>query len=178
MIFATSLAIIAGMAILARAAGGGLFATRVPSATPEMLFGLAMAAPVFAAGHTLLGIAAAVWSYAWMETGHGIAYHMGRVPDQPPSRRQTLSTVMDWLEPRLGLVRYSRAWCWVFMGIKGALIGVPAGALGAALLAILWPAVYDLGWSLRDKSRFQPTEIAEWLSGACAGFAVSLALFA
>ena len=104
-------ALVTFMSILARAAGGGMYAEKMPKPAPEIVFGFGMALPVFYhTGEIWLWLAAAAWSYAWMETGHGIAYHMGRLPNQPPSRRQKLSIVMDWLEPRLGLSRYSRPW--------------------------------------------------------------------
>lgn len=187
------------LSLLARASGGGLGAHvlnkkgEIDQATgldkggvmpfsltmlPEILFGLCLASPLLFTGHWFLWLLVGGWRYAWMETGHGIAYHMGRVPDQDPNRKQRLSVVVDWLAPKLGLQPFTRAWCWLFMGIKGFLIGVgcfPAGSL----LAVLWPLAYDLGWTLKERGHIddmEATEFAEYCSGAFAGVVLGLSL--
>lgn len=199
------------MSCLARAAGGGLGAHvlnkkgEVDDATgldkggimpvnlsmlPEILFGVGLALPALLTGHWFLWLLLAVDGYAWMETGHGIAFHMGRwaaenwqneaaaIAAGKPVRRQKLSVVMDIVERLTSIKRYSRAWCWVFMGLKGLLIGTACLPFGL-LLAVLWPLAYDLGWTISERfPRFQPTktEFAEYCSGAFAGVVLVLSL--
>lgn len=171
------------MAVLARAAGGGLFATRLPSFLPEVLFGLffGVVFHMLHGGGTLAFLVAAAWSYGWMETGHGTAYTMGRQPATAQSgRKQTLSRVIDPLCAAVGAPLGGRFYCWAFMGLKGALIGLPVAPAGL-LLAFLWPAAYEAGWALTERfpalrARFAATELGEWLTGASAGLILALAL--
>lgn len=115
------------------------------------------------------------WSYLWMQTGHGTAYTMGNNPNIAQSgRKQTLSYVIDPLcrlfKQPLGGTFYS----WVFMGLKGLLIGLPAFPFGLAL-AILWPQAYKIGWMTQKGDR--ATAIGEIASGLFAGLLIAITLF-
>lgn len=170
------------MAVLARASGGGLFATSLPDKLgflPELAFG-AVFGLVFHMEHggLLLPLLAAVWSFLWMETGHGTAFHMGRRPSEALSgRKQTLSVVIDPLCRAVGAPLGGKFYGWAFMGLKGALIGLPVAPAGL-LLAVLWPLAYFVGMYLlwepeEDNGR---GDVAELLSGAFAGLILGLAL--
>lgn len=166
------------MAVLARQSGGGLGAqylkgvfTRLPEALFALPFGYALSC---VAGP--LGWLAAVWSYAWMESGHGAVLTWGKkFPDVPSGylpRRQTLSPVVDLLADKLGVEKraidggHDVNYCRLFMAVKGFLIGLPVGGV---LLAVLWPLGYEIG------KRFERHALAEVLSGFGAG--ISIAIF-
>lgn len=177
------------MAVAARMAGGGLNAhllnkkgatdedgnglggvapvnlTWVPEilfALPFGVFGFAVADGALA---FLLAIPAVVWSYAWIQTGHGVVLPWGkpmRLIDM--QRKQTLSPVVDWLAAKLkmqtkvGYIEdktygYSVAYCRLFMAVKGLLIGLPVGGIP---LAILWPLAYEIGERYENWSRPYP----------------------
>lgn len=138
--------------------------------------------------HALIGVAVAAfgWAYAWMETGHGTAYTMARVPEiantiDPKTgkpRKQTLSWVVDPLCKAIGAPLGGVFYSWVFMGLKGLLIGLPLFPLGLAL-AILWPLAYEIGWQATERSakirdKMAPTEIGEYVTGAFTGLIIGL----
>lgn len=164
-------------AIAARAAGGGIFKNlwRVP----EILFALPFGLAAFAlSGEWWLGLLGAVWSFLWMETGHGTAFWMGYQPkDAQSGRKQFLSPVVDAVTRAAGRPLGGVFYCWVFMGLKGFLIALPCG-WWAFLLAFLWPAYYQIGRELQVKGWVKDGAVCEWLSGGAAGLVVWAALFA
>lgn len=160
-----------GMAILARASGGGI--VKLPSMLgwlPEATFGLSFGFAVFLYHGTLLGLLAGAWSYIWMQTGHGTAFSMGERPqDAQSGRKQFLSPVVDWVCAKLRQPLGGAFYCWLFMGLKGLLIGLPVAPAGL-LLGILWPLAYFIGRKVKISA------LCELLSGACAGLVIWLHL--
>lgn len=189
------LGIIIGMALLSRMAGGGLGAHHLDKYKltwlPELLFawffGFAAAAEFDAEAKSLAFIVGALWSYIWMQTGHGVVLPWGKALGfEHRNRTQTLSPVVDFIADRLKIQKtqadgYSRTrnYCRLFMAVKGFLIGLPAGGLP---LAILWPLGYEIGnrygeWARPHIARkYKAAAIAEFLAGAGAGVTVCLAL--
>jgi hypothetical protein len=166
------------MSILGRMSGGGIVSLpRSLSRLPELLFAGGISVGVYALHASLpLALLALVWSFFWMETGHGTAYSMGRKPALALSlRKQFLSRIVDPICLRLRAPLGGSFYCWLFMGLKGFLIGLPAFPFGL-LLAVAWPAGYELGWRLKGKTRLIPTEIGEYATAAAAGVVVSLCL--
>lgn len=176
----TTIALIIIMAILARQSGGGLGAQYLPRSLtwlPEALF----AVPLGYAGAVgmmhmtgsdfpppLAFAVASVWSYLWMQTGHGTVLQWGSDPSAATgTRTQTLTPVINWMAKRLGLTVGEVGYCRLFMAVKGFLIGLPAGGLP---LAFLWPLAYEIGVRVRRH------EVSELLSGAFAGVLVSTVL--
>lgn len=191
-------------ACLGRAAGGGLGAEKLNkkgavdelgrdkggimpfslSMLPEILFGAVLAVPVAFAWGFWAWLAAAAWCYLWMETGHGTAYTMGRNPNiatkiDPKTgkvRKQRLSYVVDPICRLLGKPLGGTFYSWLFMGLKGFLIGLPFFPFGLTL-AFLWPASYEYGMRLREKRWVKEHNVpAEFLSCAFAGLCSGLAL--
>lgn len=121
-----------------------------------------------------------VWSFLWMETGHGIWLRYGDpLPESDRTRRQTLSPVIDWLADLLGVKKTladgfspTVAYCWLGFGVKGFLIGLPA--LGLPLI-VLWPFCYQVGaWLRRRGVPFDPHAFAECLTGVAAAVVIGL----
>lgn len=178
----TTISLIILMSFLARAAGGGFPAQWLEKklgydGVPEMAFavpfGLCLVSwPIWAT--FLIGW---VWSLAWMETGHGTAYMMGRDPATAQSgRKQFLSPPVDWLCKVARQPLGGRFYCYAFMGLKGLLIGLPAAPWGL-LLAVLWPVGYDAGRWLEARDFIsKKIEWSELISGGCAGLVLGLAL--
>lgn len=173
-----NLLLIPYMAAMARASGGGLFAVWLRDKlgsfggrVPEILFAAPFGMAAWqASGSVWCGLASWVWSYLAMETGHGNAYHMGFTEKNFPDRWQTLDYIVRPITSRLGFAPRSAGYCWVFMGLKGLFIGLPAGLPGLAL-AVLWPASYYASFRFTRSS-----ELAEWLSGGSAGLLIACAV--
>lgn len=153
-------------AILARIAGAGAW----PRHTAELLFGIAITYPLHAYG-IWAWVFAALWSFAWMETGHGTAFHMGQRPDIAiKGRKQFLSPVVDRICSLMNKPLGGSFYCWLFMGLKGLLIGLPLGLAGCAL-TVLWPLSYWIGRKVNNGA------LCELLSGACAGAVACLKFY-
>lgn len=166
-----SFLLILWMATTARAAGGGVFADKVWSRLPEILFALPISLAAWAISDSIwFGSFALAWSYFAMEIGHGNAYHMGFLEKDYPDRWQTLDYLVRPITKLLKLAPRSAGYCWVFMGLKGLLIGLPLG-MPALILALLWPLAYYLSFKFTRSS-----EVAEWVSGIFAGLVIILAL--
>lgn len=174
------------MAAMARASGGGLNVTKLPiwcNRVPELLFALPFGYAAFvASGSVWCGLACWLWSFIAMELGHGNAYHMGAKQHDFPDRRQTLDYLVwplchaiEWAAhlagKKLEIAPRSAIYCWVFMGLKGLLIGLPAYPFGIAL-AVLWPLAYWISFVILKKD----SAPAEWISGASAGILLACAL--
>lgn len=176
---------ILSMSVLARMSGGGILPLpRALQRLPEVLFAGGISGGVYALHASLpLSLLALVWSYWWMETGHGTAFTMGRHPETAQSdRKQFLSPVIDPICRAVGAPLGGSFYCWLFMGLKGLLIGLPCFPFGL-LLAWLWPLGYEIGWTTRDHfpeitKKVAPTEIGEYLTGYFAGIVVLLCLTA
>ena len=158
---------------------------------PELLFAIpfgvlfGMILNLFDAATWLIvvaGVVVTAWAYIWMQTGHGVVLGFGkpRAPTADPNRRQTLSPVVDWLADRLKITKTQGdavnsptvAYCWLFMGVKGFLIGLFAGGVP---LAVMWPASYQAGAWLRGRVSFNAHLVSELLAGAGAGVAIAIA---
>lgn len=205
----TIFCIILGMGVLARMAGGGIGARHLDKVKltwlPELLFAAPFGYCAYltaldmipnSAGAFWVGIMGAAWSYLWMQTGHGTAFHMGRRPHiAQGARKQTLSAIVDpicegfykriyykkmtwtndgkWITLRwkgMGWKLGEWQYCWLFMGLKGVLIGLPAFPFGL-ILGVLWPAAYAYGHQKRIGTD-------EFLTGVYAGLVVVLVLVA
>jgi len=184
--------------ILTRMAGGGFWAEKLNkkgaiddstgkdkggimpfnlSMLPEILFGAAFGAAFYiVTGWALAALACAIWSYLWMETGHGPVLQWGRNPAAAQgTRRQRLTPLVNamckgisipvtkkksiqihGLGYEIGGVEY----CRLFMAVKGFLIALPVGGI---LNAFLWPACYEIG-----NGRLKEQEISELFSGFAA----------
>lgn len=155
------------MACIARMAGGGLWAERLPHPVPEIIFGLCFGVANYLAFENVwLALAVWVWCYAWMETGHGTVLSWGLNPDDATgARRQTLTPVVEFICRKLGVPFGSVNYCRIFMAVKGFLIGLPVGGI---VLAVLWPLAYETGERLRKH------EVSEFTSGAFAAMAILL----
>lgn len=156
-------------AILGRMAGGGIVALpKLLDRLPEVL----IAAGTTLAGYMLhlnpaLALAQFFTSYFGIETGHGTAYSMGRNPGIAQSgRKQFLSKLVDPVCKALNKPLGGTFYSWLFMGLKGLLIGLSAFPCGIAL-AVLWPLAYEIGWQCRERQilkQMRPTEIGEYVS--------------
>lgn len=166
------------MAFLARLSGGGLFAGKIWSRLPELLFtwpfGLCLAV---ATNNSYIGLLGWIWSYFAMETGHGTFYEMigyhdfNRDPNHPDKPRvetieKAVRPVFVFFGGKIDTPLYS----WVCMGFKGFLIGLPVPIFGLSLI-LFWPFSYWIGQRVE---KYEP--IAEWLSGLIAGTVVLLFL--
>jgi hypothetical protein len=165
-------------AITARMSGGGLGAhvldrfkaTWLPEVFFALPFGFALSQVVGPWGWL-----AAVWSYLWMQTGHGVVLPWGKALQYTDKdRAQTLSPFVDWLSDRLKIQKvqsdgYSKTlnYCRLFMAVKGFLIGLPVGGIS---LAVFWPLAYEIGHRLDNAA------LKEWLAGTGAALAVILFL--
>jgi len=174
------------MACLARMSGGWN-PFKIPdklSFIPEALFGLCIGLAVwynYGPSFIWLGFLSFVWSYAWMETGHGTALTMGMDPSIAKSgRTQTLSPVVDWICNKIGAKLGGFVYSWIFFAVKGFLIGVPLFPYGI-LLGLFWPMGYTLGaivqHILPEKYRYVGGSVKELASGACAGYCIYLFSF-
>jgi hypothetical protein len=188
------------MATLARQAGGGAgaswlvyhvgtrfgafwgsFASRLPEIVWALVFTI-VSVNLFELSPWPSALPIAIIAYLAMETGHGNAYHMGFAETTFPDRWQTLDYVVrpimrgiTWVAAYAGLILSLRPrspiYCWLFMGLKGLLIGLPLGIYGLPL-AILWPLAYYISFRLTRSS-----ETAEWLSGGFAGLTMIFAFY-
>jgi hypothetical protein len=159
------------LSFLARAAGGGWPMNKLPSWAgrfPEIIIALIVA--YMAAGVSWWILPVLVWVYFAFETGHGNAYHMGFHKDDFPGRWQTLDYIVRPVAEKLGFENRSAGYCWLFMGLKGLLIGLPLAPYGLAL-AVLWPLSYYLSFRFTRDS-----VVAEYLSGACLGLILWLGM--
>lgn len=135
---------------------------------PEALFSLIVAIVAYKI-HGPWWACMGLITYIGFQSGLATAYHMGRNPKAAQGKRkQTLSYVVDPICKALGWTLGERPYCYLFMGIKGLLIGLAVAPWGL-LMAILWPLAYDIG-------RIRNNETAEYLSGACMGAVLWLAL--
>lgn len=121
-----------------------------------------------------IGVLSTVWSYLWMQTGHGAILHWGMEKIRDPNRTQHLTPTVDKIAKVFKIEKNSTNYCRLFMGVKGFLIGLPVGGI---VLFFLWPLAYEIGARLRGKVPFDPHALAEFLAGAFAGIAIIIALF-
>jgi hypothetical protein len=161
-----SLALIPLMSFLARASGA-----KWKFWGAELLFAIPLAyVPYYVTGSWLLSVLALAAAYFAFQTGHGNAFHMGTQRDKMDEPEHLDYLIVRRITNRLGLKPRSVGYCWVFMGIKGFLIGLAAFPFGLAL-ALLWPLSYWVGFRF-----WKDSAPAEWISGAYAGLVVCLSL--
>lgn len=168
----TSLLFILLMAFLARASGGGWPAPWLSEkikwdGLPELLFGLAFGIALYiVSGSVWCGLAVWIWSYAWMETGHGDVLQWGRYRNAT-RETHTLSPLVEFITDRLGFQCADKNYCRVYMAVKGFLIGLPVGGI---LLAVLWPLAYEINRGREKENLYDGLD--EMLSGAFAGISI------
>lgn len=173
------------MAFVARAAGGGLGATKIWSRLPELIFAVPFGFCAYKNaigfwpdmpwwGHALITFSGYALSFYAMEMGHGTFYNMdgyqdhNRDPGQTKPRVQSIEYVVrlfyrgDITKP---------GYSWACMGLKGFLIGLAAFPWGLSM-AVLWPFSY---WVSRKVEANKA--VAEWVSGAFAGTVALMCLF-
>lgn len=132
----------------------------------------------------LYAIAALFWSALWLNTGHATAYDMGRDPSIAQSgRKEFLSHVVDPICNLLGWPLGGTKYCWLFMGLKGLLVGLPT-LIVAPLFVVLYPLGYDLGyrfplcqWFNQHIAKETGTFTSEWYAGFMIGFLGGLSIF-
>lgn len=112
--------------------------------------------------------------YLALETGHGIALGMGSSEHihTDDKRTQRLLPLVNLLNNMTKYPFQSRAWCRLFFGVKGFLIGCclfPAGLI----LTILWPMCYQ-GSTDKNKVLFDLKGTA--LSEYCTGYALMVCI--
>lgn len=151
------------MAAIARASGMGVI-YKVPSWVPEALFGIIIGlASSYHFGYW--GYLGAVWSYIWMQSGHGAFYNMKGWQSSDSDRMQTIEKIVRPLFLKFGGNIHTPLYSWLCMGFKGLMIGLPLFPFGL-FLALFWPASY----AIRDHVW------GEWLSGAFTGICIVLFL--
>ena len=170
------------MAITSRMAGGGFYANRLWKPLPELLFSIpfgwcgAEIARHFTDSNPVQIVAyitAFVWSYLWMQTGHGTVLPWGgKLQESDRGRTQFLTPAVTRLAKLLRIEvfqddNHSRTlnYCRLFMAVKGFLIALPVGGV---VLAVLWPLAYEIGTRMRNHA------LSELIAGAGAGVAISL----
>jgi len=165
------------MAVLFRMCGGGLLADRFKvKFLPELAFSSVVAFHVWPEHGSALAALAWAVTFLAVEAGHGTAMFMGKKPETALSgRKQTLSLVIDPISRAFSAPLGGVFYCWAFMGLKGALIGLSVAPAGL-LLAVLWPASYWVGnYLLFDKEDgYGRGDIAELLAGASVGLVLTL----
>lgn len=114
-------------------------------------------------------ILATVWSFLWMQTATAPGLHWGN-GSYNPYRTSRLKPVVDAINSRtLKADPSSELYCWLYMGTKGFLIGLPVGGV---VFGVLWAAGYWLGDKLSEKgyvSSDTGDALKELFAGAGAG---------
>jgi len=163
------------MAVLSRMSGGGLVPKWLPSFVPEIVFGLVFAACAWFQHGWVWALVAFLLAWRGIELGHGTAYTMGRNPSLAQSgRKQFLSFFVDPICKHFNKPYGGVFYSWLFMGIKGLVIGLATLSFAGLFLAVLWPLAYEIGWKLQEKfpkirQYIFATSTGEYLSGAFAG---------
>ncbi len=163
-------------------AKAGKFASNIP----EILWALTIAAVTTAVFHGSVWnfLFFAVWSYTFMQIGHGNAFHDGMAQHAAKDRWQSLDYIirpifcrwrLTWavddghefsffknegFEPR------STWYCRAFMALKGFLIGFPMLAYGLPLI-VLWPFGYCLGFRILKSDSYYAELFTGGAAGAC-----------
>lgn len=170
--------IIPFQAITARMSGGGLYASKMWSRLPELMFALPFAyATYMKTGLWYVALISYIVSFFTMELGHGTFYKMtgyvdaNRDPDKADKPRiQSIEVVFRPIYKILGGDIYSPLYSWFMMAIKGSLIALPLVLINPILvlaLAILWPFSYWICIKVDNNA-----EMAELFSGMMAGIVV------
>jgi hypothetical protein len=182
MTYAFALALLLYMGITSRQSGGGLGARYLPSWLtwlPEVFFSIPFGVVLYLLAYPLvgqyalgIGLLSSVWSYLWMQSATAPGLHWGN-GGYNPNRSSRLKPLVDFIN------RYTfkadpsgEGYCWLYMGMKGFLIGLPVGGLP---LAVLWPMGYWIGDELYDRGilKGEPAHaLKEFLAGVGAGLAI------
>lgn len=172
--------LIAYMAVMSRLSGSGFGAKWGVSWAPEVAFSLPFG---IAFGWTLnafgVGFAWSVlgmllgsaWSYIFMQSATWPALRWEYDPNPNVTRTATLKPAADWIASKFGKQLGDEAYSWIYMGLKGFLIGLPVGGIP---LAILWPLGYEIGSHARGRTEdwIDPHTVSELSAGAFAGVAI------
>lgn len=160
------LLIIPYMVFFSRQAGGGLWADKVPTWLPEVLFSVPFAFVAWEHWHTWYApLLTYISTYFAHNTGHGTALAMGEdTAVAQGGRKQFLSHIVDPICNDFKWPLGSLPYCLLFFAIKGLWIGISLGWY-AISLAILWPLSYYTGYKIL-RNKYGEIEL---LSGLSAG---------
>ena len=114
-------------------------------------------------------LGAIIWFYAWFQSGHANALSWGA--NANPNRSNTLTPIVDFIY-RKGC---GRGYSAVFFSVKGFLMTLPIGGLGA----LYWPLAYDIGAYLEQRRGWdndKAHKISEVLSGVFLGIHLGVLL--
>lgn len=151
------------MAVLSAWSGGSLWPSQyLPKKVtwlPEAFFALGFVYALW----PLIGWYALIAfpiSYAGMQAATAPGLHWGK-GGYNPNRTSTIKPIVDWINKHtFKLDPSTREYCWLYMGFKGFLIGLPVGGIPTA---ILWPLGYEIG------ERLGSNTYRELLSGGFVG---------
>lgn len=110
------------------------------------------------------------WFYLWFQTGHANALSWG--VNANPKRKNTLTPLVDFIY-RKG---FGRGYSAVFFSVKGFLMTLPFGGLGA----LYWPLAYDIGTYLEQRKGWKNGKahtVSELLSGVFLGLNLGVLLW-
>ena len=158
------------MAIMASYCGGS-FPLKVKwpvSWMPELLFGLGVFAALYDVNILYAVLSSIVAAFAMRAaTANGLHWGDGEYKKE---RDTWFSPFVNWLADQGHIDYSSAAYCRLYMGVKGFIMTLPIGGLGA----ILFPLGYDLGHMLKGKVK-DSNLYRELFSGT--GVALSIILF-
>lgn len=176
MTVAYSILVVLFMAVTSRQSGGGLGAKYLPknlTFIPEVLFAvpfgvtLSLCLSIYSPWvYIPLGCIAAAWSYVWMQSATAPGLHWGD-GNYNSDRTSTLKPFVDFLNRYVKADPSTSQYCWLYMAVKGFLIGLPVGGLP---LMVLWPLGYHIGYKLRGY--ISRDFLTEFLAGAGAGISI------
>jgi hypothetical protein len=179
-----SIITIAYMGFMGRLSGSGFGAKWNVSWLPEALFsipfGVALGYGIFTLfddslrAAYIVGLLAAVWSYAFMQSATWMFLRWEKHDDPNTERTSTLKPVIDWIAGHFGYKLGDEGYAWIAASVKGFLIGLPVGGIP---LAILWPLGYEIGSHAKgrvEKYGLDPHIFSEVLSSMGAGIAIIL----
>ena len=151
--------------LLAAWSGGSLWPSQYLKGFWTNLPEIALACVVGYALYPIIGLYALggiIWFYLWFQTGHANALSWG--VNANPKRKNTLTPLVDFIY-RGG---FGRAYSAVFFSVKGFIMTLPIGGLGA----LYWPLAYDIGTYLEQRKGWgngKAHKVSEVLSGAFLG---------
>lgn len=155
-------------AVLSAWSGGSLWPSQYlpkwATWTPEALFAL-LAGVMWSVSVSWWGLPfVTLWVYGWMQAATANGLHWGN-GQYEPDRDTSFSPLVHLITDALNIDRSSTWYCRIYFGVKGFLMSLPFGGVGA----ILWPLGYELGNRLKNHT------VSELASGL--GFGISVSLF-
>lgn len=151
-----SIIFIIAMGVLGRLSGNGFGqkwgVSWLPEALHSLPYGVALGMIADALGAGFLASMAlasigAVISYAGMQSATWMFLRWESHDDPNTERSSTLKPIVDWLASRWGYKIGDEGYAWVAAGVKGFIITLPIGGVGA----ITWPLGYEVGSHLKGR---------------------------